>query len=93
MSILVRFPNSNVTKQQYDAVRSELEGGGHWPPDGCQLHVAFGPEDDIRVSEVWESAEKFRGFGETLGPSLERAGIQLAGEPEVFDDVHVVEKF
>jgi hypothetical protein len=93
MSILVRFPSSNTTKQQYDTVRSELEEGGHWPPDGCQLHVCFGPQDDIRVSEVWESAEKFEAFGDTLRPSLERAGIQLAGEPEVFDDVHVVETF
>ena len=93
MSILVRFPESNVSKQQYDAVRSDLEGAGHWPPEGCQLHVCFGPQDDIRVSEVWESAEQFRAFGDTLRPSLEQAGIQLSGEPEVFDDVHVVETF
>ena len=91
MSILVRFPPSNVSKQQYDTVRNELSGGGDWPPDGCQLHVAFGPDDDIHVSEIWESPDKFRAFGDKLRPRLEQAGIQLAGEPEVFDDVHVVE--
>jgi hypothetical protein len=85
MSIVVRFPPSNASKQQYEQVRNALEESGDWPADGCQLHVAFGPEDDIRVSEVWESREKFQAFGDTLRPKIQEAGIQLAGEPEVFD--------
>jgi hypothetical protein len=92
MSIVVRFPPSNVSKQQYDSVKSELEGAGEWPAEGCQLHVCFGPEDDIRVSEVWESADKAQAFGEKLRPSMEKAGIQPAGDVEVFD-VHVYETF
>jgi hypothetical protein len=92
MSILVRFPASNVTKEQYDKVRGALEDAGNWPADGVQIHVCFGPEQDIRVSEIWESREKFDAFGETLRPQLEDAGIQLAGEPEFFD-VHVVDRF
>ena len=92
MSILVRFPPSGVTKQQYDTVRNALEDGGQWPPDGCELHVCFGEEQDIRVSEVWESQEKFEAFGETLMPQLEQADIQLSGEPE-FYDVHIVDRF
>jgi hypothetical protein len=92
MSIVVRFPPSNVSKEQYDSVRGELDGSGDWPPDGCQLHVCFGPEDDIRVSEVWESAEKFQAFGEKLQPRLGEAGIQISGEPEVFE-VHIFETF
>ncbi len=47
MSIVVRFPPSNVTKQQYDSVRSALEESGDWPPEGCRLHVCFGDEQDI----------------------------------------------
>ena len=92
MSVVVRFPPSNVSKQQYDSVRSEIEGAGEWPPEGCQLHVCFGPADDIRVSEVWDSEERLQAFGEKLRPRLEEAGIQLAGEPEVLE-VHVVETF
>ena len=92
MSILVRFPPSNVSKQQYDSVKSSLEEAGEWPADGCQLHVCFGDEQDIRVSEIWESQEKFEAFGSTLQPRLEEAGIQLAGQPEILD-VHVVEAF
>jgi hypothetical protein len=92
MSVLVRFPPSNVTKQQYDEVRKALTDAGDWPADGCELHVVFGPENDIRVSEIWESPEKVEAFGEKLQPRLEEAGIQLSGEPEFFD-VHVVDRF
>ena len=92
MSIVVRFPASNVTRQQYDSVRSALEGSGDWPPQGCQVHVAFGDEQDIRVSEIWESEESLQAFGEKLRPRLEEAGIQLSGEPDVFQ-AHVVDTF
>jgi hypothetical protein len=92
MSVVVRFPPSNMTKQQYESVRSALEGAGEWPAEGCQLHVAFGPDDNMRVSEVWESQERLQAFGETLMPRIEEAGIQLAGEPEVFE-VHIFETF
>jgi hypothetical protein len=85
MSIVVRFPPSNTTKQQYDAVRGQLTDAGDWPPEGCQIHVCFGDENDIRVSEIWESRERFEAFGEKLRPRLEENGIQLAGEPEVLD--------
>jgi hypothetical protein len=92
MSIVVRFPPSNVTKQQYDAVRKELTEAGEWPPDGCRLHVCFGDEQDIRVSEIWDSPRQLEAFGETLRPRLAAAGIQLTGEPEVFE-AHIVETF
>ncbi len=92
MSILIRFPPSNVTKQQYDEVRNALTEAGDWPAEGCELHVCFGDEQDVRVSEVWASREQADAFAEKLMPRLQEAGIQLAGEPEVFE-VHVVDKF
>ena len=92
MSIVVRFPTSNVTKQQYEAVRRALGESGDWPPEGCRLHVCFGDEQDIRVSEVWESQEQLEAFGEKLRPRLAEAGIELTGQPEVFE-AHIVETF
>jgi hypothetical protein len=85
MSIVVRFQPANVSKQQYDSVKSQLEEAGDWPVDGCQVHVCFGDEDNIRVSEIWESRDQFEAFGEKLRPRLDENGIQLAGEPEVFE--------
>jgi quinol monooxygenase YgiN len=92
MSIVVRFPLSNMTRQQYDSVRNALTESSDWPAHGCQLHVLFGDENDLRVSEVWESREKFDAFGQTLGPRIEEAGMQLSGEPEVFE-AHIFETF
>lgn len=92
MSIVVRFPSSNMTRQQYDSVRNALTASGDWPADGCELHVLFGDESDLRVSEVWGSREKFEAFGEKLGPRIEEAGLQMSGEPEVFE-AHIVETF
>jgi hypothetical protein len=89
MSIVVRFPPSNVSKQQYDSVHSALEESGDWPAEGCQVHVCFGDEQDIRVSEVWESQEKLDAFGEKLRPKMEEAGIQLSGQPEVFEALNL----
>jgi hypothetical protein len=92
VSIVVRYPPSNVTRQQYDTVRSALEESGEWPADGCQIHVLFGDENNVHVSEIWESREKLEAFGETLRPKMDEAGIELSGEPEVFE-AHIVETF
>ncbi len=92
MSVVVRFPASNMTKQQYDSIRTALEESGEWPAEGCQVHVCFGDEHDIRVSEIWESQEQLQAFGEKLRPRIEQAGVQLSGEPEVFE-AHNVETF
>jgi cytochrome c556 len=93
MSILVRWPPSNLSKQDYESLRGRLEQAGDWPADGCQLHVVFGPESDVRASEVWESMEKFEAFAEKLQQTLEEAGIALGDEPEIFEDVHRVETY
>ena len=92
MSIVVRIAPSNLTRQQYDSVHDALTASGDWPADGCQLHVLFGDEGGLRVSEVWESRERFEAFGEKLGRRIEEAGIQMSGDPEVFE-AHIVETF
>jgi hypothetical protein len=92
MSIVLRYPPSNLTRQQYQSVRDTLTETGDWPADGCQLHVLFGDENDLLASEVWESREKLEAFGEKLRPRMEEAGIELSGEPEVFE-AHIVETF
>ena len=92
MSIAVSFPPSNVTREQYESVRNALADAGEWPADGCQVHVMFGDENDIRVSEVWESREKLEAFGDKLRPRMDEVGIQLSGEPEVIE-AHIAETF
>ena len=88
MSILVRFSPANLTREQYEEVNRRLEATGDAEPDGQQLHVCFGNEGELRVSEVWESEEKLRAFGEKLMPVLEDVGIQMAAEPEILPVVN-----
>jgi hypothetical protein len=90
MSILVRFTPAGLTKETYDQVSEKLEDS-EWPPDGLQLHVAFGDDGDLKVSEIWESREQMEAFGERLMPVLEEAGVQMSAEPEAFE-VHYIEK-
>jgi quinol monooxygenase YgiN len=92
MSIFVHISPRNMTRQQYDTVRNALTEAGDWPADGCQLHVLSGDENDLRVSEVWESRAKLDAFSGKLRPRIQEAGIQLSGEPEVFE-AHIVETF
>ena len=91
MSIVVRFNPTNVDRAKYDESVRRLNEAGLWPnPDGLELHVAFGDEDNMRVSEVWSSKEQFQAFGEELMPILSDIGIDFSGEPEVFEVQNLV---
>jgi hypothetical protein len=91
MSVVVRFPVVGLTRQQYDEVSRRLEEAGMWPPAGMQLHVLFGTEGDLKVSEIWESSEQLAAFGQQLLPVLDEVGVQAAGDPDVFE-VHRLEQ-
>lgn len=83
MSVLIRFTPTRATAAQYDETIRSLEESGNWPADGLEYHVCFrSPDDDnVRVSEIWESREHFDAHAEHLMPVLAAAGIELGGEP------------
>jgi hypothetical protein len=85
MSIVVRFHPTNVTQETYDESLRRLEESGEWPPNGLELHVLFGSEGDLKVSEIWDSEEQLQAFGERLMPILDDVGIEFSGPPEVFE--------
>ena len=86
MSIVVRFNPTNVNREKYDASLRRLEEAGLWPnPPGLEVHVAFGDEDSMKVSEIWASREQMEAFGEGLMPILTDIGIEFSGEPEIFE--------
>jgi hypothetical protein len=85
VSIVVRYGPTDLTKQKYDetmqAINSEL---GEDAPDGARLHVCFGEDGALRISEIWDSREQWQAFGEKLMPILAKMGIQ-PGPPEVYE--------
>ena len=85
MSIVVRFYPTNLTKEKYDESVELLTEAGAWPPDGLDYHVFFGPEGNMRVSEIWDSQEQLEAFGDVLMPILARQGMEFSRDPEVFE--------
>ena len=91
MSIVVRFHPTNVTREKYDESLRRMEQAGIWPdPPGLDVHVLFGSEDSLTVSEIWSSREEFQAYGEKLMPILSEMGIEFSAEPEVFEVQNLV---
>jgi hypothetical protein len=91
MSIVVRFRPTGMSREQYQQAVRRVEDSGEFPPDGMDYHVCFGQDGDLRVSEIWDSREKFDTFGERLMPILSEVGIQ-PGEPEVYEVENIVRR-
>jgi hypothetical protein len=92
MSIVVRFNPTNLTKDKYDESIRLLQEAGAWPPDGLEYHVFFGPEGNMRVSEIWDSREKLDAFGEVLMPILLKQGMEFSGDPDIFEAHDIVKR-
>ena len=90
MPILVRYAATSLTREQYDKVNEVLqENGPEGPPPALQLHVMFGDEPNLRVSEIWESEDAWRqSWDGAIKPAISTAGIELP-EPETLN-VHEV---
>ena len=85
MSIVVRFSPTSLTAEKYDEAVKRLEAEGLWPVDGCDYHVCFGSDGNLKVSEIWDSREQLHAFGERLMPVLSDVGIEFSSEPEIFE--------
>jgi hypothetical protein len=85
MAILIRYAPSSLTREQYDRVNQILqENGPEGPAPPLQLHVMFGDEPDLRVSEIWESESAWQqAWDGPLKAALASAGVELP-EPERF---------
>ena len=92
MSVVVRFSPTNVTKEKYDESLRRLKAAGEFPPEGMEYHVAFGPEDNLRVSEIWDSREQLQAFGDRLMPILTEIGIEFSAEPEILEVHNIIRR-
>lgn len=93
MSIVLRLSPANLTRQQYDEVEQRLVEAGAWPnPDGMEVHVIFGDEGNLRVSEIWDSREHAQAFGDQLMPILADVGIEFSADLEIFEVQNLVKR-
>lgn len=93
MSIVARFIPTNLTPEKYAEATRRLEEAGLWPSrDGMELHVCFGPEDNLRVSEIWSSREQMDAYTDRVMPILAEVGIGLSGPPEILEVHNLVQR-
>jgi hypothetical protein len=93
MSLVVRFSPANLTAEKYDeSIRRHEEAGIALPPDGMDLHVCFGSDGNLRVSEIWDSREQLEAYGQQLMPILADVGIELSGEPEILEVHNIIKR-
>ena len=79
-----------ATEEQYRAVNDAMDTRGN-PPAGLILHTG-GPVDngDLRVVDIWESAEAFQTFAsERLGPTI----VQIMGDDAPTPSVEIRELY
>ena len=84
--IMVQFNIPGMTSKQFDQAWDELRKAGLEHPSGLIHHVAGQQGNNWVVVDVWESAEHFNKFGETLMPILGKVGVTPV--PPVITPVH-----
>lgn len=92
MSIVVRFKPTNLTTELYDESVRRLKEAGVSAPEGREVHVFFGSEGNLHVSEIWDSREQLQAFGERLMPILADIGIEFSGEPEIYEVQNLIKR-
>ena len=91
MSIITVFNLSTMNTEKYNQTIRDLEAAGQGKPKGRLYHVAARQEDgSFIVTDIWESAALLEGFGKTLIPVLNKAGVTPV-EPKVYPVHNVIE--
>ena len=89
MTVIAHVVLEGVTREQYDAVRTECGWLDNRPVGGL-AHLAWWDGTDNHNVDAWENEQAFAAFGEDrLGPAMVRAGVNV--EPKVtFHAAHEV---
>ena len=84
MTVLVRYSPTSLSREAYDRVEDALRSQGlEGPPRELSLHVLFGDDPRLRVSEIWESEEAWRQFRDgALAQAFDDAGLEMP-QPDI----------
>lgn len=95
MAIVAVFDIPGMTQAMYEQGASQLTGGhgipkkvADWPVPGLISHAAAPTPNGWHVTDVWESEEAFRHFGEVLMPILKELGVPDV-QPKIYPAFNV----
>ncbi len=89
MAIVMQMSWPEVTKEQYDKVRKDVNWEGN-VPRGAKFHVAYVAKDGFRALDLWDSAQDFNAFVETrLMAAVQKAGIKTQPVVEI-SEAHAI---
>jgi len=89
MPIVMRMSWPEVSREQYEAIRKDVNWEGV-PPRGAKLHVAYFAKDGFHVVDVWDSAQDFSTFVETrLTPGVKKIGVKSQPQIEI-SEAHAI---
>ena len=90
MAYAYHFNPDSMSAAQYMDCIARLDAAGAGNPQGRSYHIAYGTPDHLQVFDIWESAEDFERFGQTLVPILSALGVD-PGTPDVEEIVNIIE--
>ena len=91
VSLVIRFAPPSLTATQYNEVVRRLTDAGVLPADGLDYEICFGPDGNLKFSQVWDSQEQLDAFSERLMPILADVGV-TPGKPKVLEVHNIIKR-
>ncbi|MES3028022.1 MAG: hypothetical protein V4820_09230 [Pseudomonadota bacterium] len=88
MALMVTYDEPNVTREDYDAVRTQV-GWENAPPVGCLLHMSYFDDAGFHTVDIWDSQAKLDAYlTKRFNPALKI--LQLPDAAPKATDLHLV---
>lgn len=84
MTVGVRIQFPGLSQEEFDRVNRHVDPDGD-PPAGLLFHASGPIDGGWGVLDFWESREAFDAFSSRIQSSVEAAGVQLKGAPDIKD--------
>ena len=82
MTVGIRIKLAGVTQELFDEVNKHVDPAGN-PPKGLLYHASGPIEGGWGVIDFWESRADFDAFSPRITQSVEAAGVELQGPPDI----------
>src|ERR1039458_7806635 len=82
MTVGIRLKFAGMSQEQFDEVNQQVDPVSN-PPKGLLFHSSGPIDEGWGVIDFWESREAFEAFSPRIQQSVEAAGVELQGPPDI----------